>query len=83
MGVTIRRKFAENIRNKEFKNRKSTLCSTPHGQSISLKNLLLFNVLASQYTIYKIDNYKKIGHFIEKSFLTLSNIDLDDMLCDM
>ena len=38
IGFAIRRRAVENIRTKGFENSKRTLCSTPHGLSISERN---------------------------------------------
>ena len=41
IGFAVRRKTAEDIRSKGFKNSKSTLCRSSHGLSITEKNRFL------------------------------------------
>ena len=84
--MAIRKKAAENIRNKGFRNSKSALCTIPYGLFISEKNRF-FNALASRYTLSNIDHFEKIEKtgisFVNSFFFNVSNTDLDHVLYDM
>jgi hypothetical protein len=51
-----------------------------------VKKIFFFNALIPRYTIHNIDDFEKIEKiefFPQIPFLTLGNIDLDDLLCDL
>ncbi len=51
-----------------------------------VKKNLFFNALVPRYTIHIVDDFEKLRKmefFSKIFFLTLGNIDLDDVLCDL
>ena len=83
IGFVIRRKTAEDIQSKGFKNSKSTLCRSSHGLSITEKKSFSSNALASRYLLNNIDEFEKIEKNGNIFFDPIKNIDFDDLLYDM